>query len=274
MTHQEDTQDISNKALQPIVSMGSWGMVMLSEMGAMFLFFLHAVTLIFSSWGQFPKAVRQVYFIGVKSISVIALIGLFTGMVMGMQLYFALALFGADGFLGSGVALSMIRELGPVLTAIMVTGRAGSAMTAEIGVMRISEQIDALEIMGINPMAYLVSPKLIASVISFPILTGLFDVISLFGGWVTGVKLLGANEGVYIYRVQQSLNFADIYGGLLKSLVFGIVVCTVSCYMGYYTHLRKDGVGPEGVSQATTHAVVTSCVLILVSDYFMTSLLW
>ncbi|MBU1610717.1 MAG: ABC transporter permease [Proteobacteria bacterium] len=263
-----------SSALRPFISMGEWGLPILSEMGAMFLFFLHAVSLIFSSITQFPKAVRQTYFIGVKSISVIALIGLFTGMVMGMQLYFALSLFGADGFLGSGVALSMVRELAPVLTAIMITGRAGSAMTAEIGVMRISEQIDALEIMGINPMAYLVSPKMTACVISFPILTCFFNLIAMFGGWLTGVKMLGANEGVYFYRVQQSLGFEDIYGGFLKSLVFAVVVCTVSCYNGYFTHLRKDGVGPEGVSQATTHAVVMCCVLILVSDFIMTSLLW
>ncbi len=261
-------------SLQPLAFIGAWGLGMLAEMGAMSIFMLHSIALMFSSFGQFPKIVRQVYFVGVKSITVIALIGLFTGMVMGMQLFFALSLFGADGFLGSGLALSMVRELGPVLTAIMVTGRAGSAMTAEIGVMRISEQVDALEIMGINPMAYLVSPKMAASIISFPILTAFFDVISLFGGWLTGVKLLGANEGIYIYRVQQSLDFDDLYGGFIKSLVFGVVVCTVSCYQGYYVHLRKDGVGPEGVSLATTQAVVMSCVFILVSDYIMTSLLW
>lgn len=263
-----------NGPLQPLICMGEWGIGMLSEMGAMFLFLLHALSLTFSSLGQIPKIIRQIYFIGVKSISVIVLIGLFTGMVMGMQLYFALALFGADGFLGSGVALSMVRELAPVLTAIMVTGRAGSAMTAEIGVMRISEQIDALEIMGINPMAYLVTPKMIAAIICFPILTSFFDLVAIFGGWVTGVQLLGANEGIYLYRVQQALNIDDITGGFIKALVFGVVVCTVSCYHGYFTHLRKDGVGPEGVSQATTHAVVMSCVLVLVSDYAMTSLLW
>lgn len=261
-------------SLYPFQFLGRSVFGMLAEFGAMFIFFVYSLTLIFSSWSQIGKTVRQIYFIGVKSISVIALIGLFTGMVMGMQLYFALSLFGADGFLGSGVALSMVRELGPVLTAIMVTGRAGSAMTAEIGVMRISEQIDALEIMGINPMSYLVSPKMAASIISFPILTTFFNLIAMFGGWLTGVTLLGANEGVYLYRVEQSLALDDITGGLLKALVFAIVVCTVSCYQGYFTHMRKDGVGPEAVSQATTHAVVMSCVLILMSDYVLTSLLW
>ena len=244
------------------------------ELGGMALFLLESFMLMWAGWGQFPKTVRQVYFIGVQSVSVIALIGLFSGMVMGMQLYYALAVFGADGFLGTGVALSMVRELAPVLTAIMLTGRAGSAMTAEIGVMRISEQIDALTIMDINPMRYLVAPKLAASLISFPILTAFFNLIALWGGWLTGVKLLGANEGVYWARVQNALEWSDIEGGFIKSIVFGVLVCTICCFEGYYTHTRSGHAGPEGVSQSTTNAVVKSCVIILAADYVLTSLLW
>lgn len=244
------------------------------EAGGLFLFFIDALRLVFAGWGQFHKIVRQIYFIGVQSISVIALIGLFSGMVMGMQLYFALSAFGADGFLGAGVALSMVRELAPVLSAIMLTGRAGSAMTAEIGVMRISEQIDALTIMDINPMRYLVAPKLAACIISFPLLNAFFNLIALWGGWLTGVKLLGANAGVYWARVDSSLNWSDIEGGFIKSIVFGLVVCTICCFEGYYTHLRSGHAGPEGVSQSTTNAVVKSCVAILAADYLLTSLLW
>jgi len=244
------------------------------ELGSMTLFFAEAFTLMFAGWGQFAKTVRQIYFIGVQSVAVIALIGLFTGMVMGMQLYYALATFGADGFLGTGVALSMVRELAPVLTAIMLTGRAGSAMTAEIGVMRISEQIDALTIMDINPMRYLVAPKLAASLLSFPILTAFFNLISMWGGWLTGVQLLGANEGVYWSSVESSLRWADIEGGFIKSIVFGVLVCTICCFEGYWTHTRSGHAGPEGVSQSTTGAVVKSCVIILASDYVLTSLLW
>lgn len=244
------------------------------ELGGLFLFFLDSLRLMFAGWGQFSKMVRQVYFIGVQSVSVIALIGLFSGMVMGMQLYYALSTFGADGFLGTGVALSMVRELAPVLSAIMLTGRAGSAMTAEIGVMRISEQIDALTIMDINPMRYLVAPKMAACLISFPILTAFFNLIALWGGWLTGVKLLGANEGAYWSRVQSSLGWADVEGGFIKSLVFAALVCTICCFEGYYTHTRSGHAGPEGVSQSTTNAVVKSCVIILASDYVMTSLLW
>ncbi|NDV19635.1 MlaE family lipid ABC transporter permease subunit [Pseudodesulfovibrio sp. JC047] len=244
------------------------------EIGEIFLFSLDSLRLIFAGRGQFSKIIRQIYFIGVQSVSVIALIGLFTGMVMGMQLYYALSVFGADGFLGTGVALSMVRELAPVLTAIMLTGRAGSAMTAEIGVMRISEQIDALSIMDINPMRYLVAPKMAACLISFPILTAFFNLIALWGGWLTGVKLLGANAGVYWSRVNGALSWDDIEGGFIKSIVFGLLVCTVCCFEGYYTHIRSGHAGPEGVSQSTTNAVVKSCVITLAADYVLTSLLW
>ncbi|WP_319470857.1 ABC transporter permease [uncultured Pseudodesulfovibrio sp.] len=244
------------------------------ELGAMFLFMLESLALMFAGFGQVSKTIRQIYFIGVQSVSVIALIGLFTGMVMGMQLYYALSVFGADGFLGTGVALAMVRELAPVLSAIMLTGRAGSAMTAEIGVMRISEQIDALTIMDINPMRYLVAPKMAACLLSFPILTAFFNLIALWGGWLTGVKLLGANEGVYWSRVQSSLDWPDIEGGFIKAIIFGLLVCTICCFEGYFTHTRSGHAGPEGVSQSTTNAVVKSCVVILAADYILTSLLW
>jgi conserved hypothetical integral membrane protein len=260
--------------LSPIARLGDATLRLVGDMGAMFLFLLESFGRIFRSWGQFPKTVRQVYFIGVKSISVITLISLFTGMVIGLQMYYALAKFGADGFLGAAVSLSLVRELGPVLTAIMITGRAGSSMTAEIGVMRISEQVDALRVMDINPIGYLVSPKLAASIICFPILTAFFDLVGMVGGYLTGVLLLGGNSGVYWYRVNAYLKMSDISGGFIKSLVFGVVVCTVCCFMGYYTHTRRDAVGPEGVSQATTAGVVTSCVLILLSDYVLTSILF
>ncbi len=260
--------------LSPVAQLGAATLRLVGDSGAMLLFLLEASARIFSSFGQFAKTVRQLYFIGVKSVSVITLIGLFTGMVIGLQMHYALAKFGAEGFLGAAVALSLVRELGPVLTAIMITGRAGSSMTAEIGVMRISEQVDALRVMDINPVGYLVSPKLAASIICFPILTAFFDLVGMLGGYLTGVLLLGGNHGVYIYRIQAYMKMSDVTGGFIKSLVFGVVVCTVCCFMGFYTHLRRDAVGPEAVSQATTAGVVTSCVLILLSDYVLTSLLF
>ena len=171
--------------------------------------------------------------------------------------------------LGSAVSLSLIRELGPVLTAIMLAGRAGSSMAAEIGVMRISDQIDALDVMDINSMAYLVSPRLLA----FPLLTAIFDVIGIIGGYLTGVLMLHINEGAYLYRIASSVTMNDVAGGFIKSLVFGLLVATVCCHQGYTTHMRRDSVGPEAVGNATTSAVVISCVLILVADYVLTSFL-
>ena len=148
-----------------------------------------------------------------------------------------------------------------------------TSMAAEIGVMRISDQIDALDVMDINSMAYLVSPRLVASLLAFPLLTAIFDVIGIIGGYLTGVLMLHINEGAYLYRIASSVTMNDVAGGFIKSLVFGLLVATVCCHQGYTTHLRRDSVGPEAVGNATTSAVVISCVLILVADYVLTSFL-
>jgi phospholipid/cholesterol/gamma-HCH transport system permease protein len=167
------------------------------------------------------------------------------------------------------VALSLIKELGPVLTALMVTGRAGSAITAEIGIMRISEQIDALELMGLNPFRYLVVPKLVAGIIALPLLTAIFNVVGILGGYLTGGKLLGVGEGIYFGEMANYVDTQDILGGIYKCLTFGVLITWVCCYKGYYS-----GFGAEGVSKATTQGVVISSVLILIWDYFMTSILF
>ena len=222
---------------------------------------------------QLSKVVKQIYYIGARSTPIIMLVSLFTGMVLGLQSYHALVQFGAQGAVGSLVSLSLIMELGPVLTAIMITARAGSAITAEIGIQRISEQIDALHTMRINPLQYLVSPKIIAAIISFPLLTAVFDLIGIFGGYVSGVVLLGLNGGVYLHSIQTYVVLSDITNGFIKAIVFAVIVATVCCYQGYFAHMRKDSHGAQAVGLATTSAVVLSCVLILVSDYVVTSLL-
>ena len=221
----------------------------------------------------FAKTREQIYVIGVKSLFLILLIGLFCGMVLGLQGYYVLVQFGSVGMLGSAVSLTLIRELGPALTAIMLTGRAGSSMTAEIGVMRISDQIDALEVMDIDPGAFLVTPRLTASLVTFPILTAIFDLVGIMGGYLTGVLMLGINSGAYFHRIQSSVTMTDVSGGFLKAIVFAILVNTVCCHQGFYTHLRRDSVGPAAVGNATTSAVVISCSLILVADYVLTSFL-
>jgi phospholipid/cholesterol/gamma-HCH transport system permease protein len=222
---------------------------------------------------QLSKVIQQVYYIGARSTTIIMLVSLFTGMVLGLQSYHALIKFGAVGGLGALVSLSLIRELGPVLTAIMITARAGSAITAEIGIQRISEQVDALHTMRIDPFRYLISPRIIAAIISFPLLTAMFDFIGIIGGYVSGVALLGLNAGVYSHSIQSNVDMKDLTDGFIKATVFAVIVATVCCYQGYYVHMRKDSHGAKAVGLATTSAVVTSCVLILVSDYVVTSLL-
>jgi phospholipid/cholesterol/gamma-HCH transport system permease protein len=249
---------------------GRKALSLVGNLGAMVIFFSLAFFNVFRK-KQFIEIVKQVYYIGASSSLIVMLVGLFTGMVMGLQLFYTLVKFGSVGALGSAVALSLIRELGPVLTAIMITARAGSGMTAEIGIMRISEQIDALYSMRIDPVRYIVSPRIAAAIISFPLLTAFFDLIGILGGYVTGVLLLGTNAGTYFYRVQSSINMVDIRGGFIKALVFAVVVSCVCCFQGYFCHMRSDGYGAKAVGLATVSAVVISCVMVLIADYVVTS---
>lgn len=246
---------------------------LLNRLGDMALFLAEGFRQIFYSRRLAGKVFQQVYVIGAKSMFVILLIGLFTGLVLGLQAFYAMSMFGAQGMLGSLLALTLIREMAPVLTAVMVTARAGSAMTAEIGVMRISDQIDALEVMDIHPVGYLVSPRLLAALITFPLLTAIFTVIGIFGGYLSACVLLSLNEGRYFSGIESSVAMHDIEGCFLKAVVFAILVILVCCYQGYNAHLRKDGKGAEAVGNATTSAVVMSCVLILMADYVLTSFL-
>lgn len=214
--------------------------------------------------------VKQMQFIGFQSISVIFLTGAFTGMVLAYQGFNTLNRFGSEAFLGPMVGLALIKEMGPVISALMVTGRAGSSVTAEIGIMRISEQIDALELMGLNPYRYLIVPNFLAAIISVPLLTAIFNVVGIFGGYLIGVKLLGVSSGVYFGEMISYVEMEDILEGVLKSLNFGVIIAWVCCFKGYYAGYYT-GFGAQGVSTATTQAVVLSSVLILVWDYFLTS---
>ena len=261
-------KSLNAKLLEPL---GRASIRLTELLGDFFLFFIDGVSHIFTTPKMFRKVVRQVYVIGYQSLFVILLFGIFTGMVLGLQGYYMLIKFGYEGMLGAAVSLTLIRELGPVLTAIMVAGRAGSSMAAEIGVMRISDQIDALEVMDIPAMGYLVAPRFAAALICFPLLTAIFDVIGIIGGYLTGVVLLGINEGIYLYRIESNILMRDVMEGFSKSLTFAILVALVSCYQGYTVHRRRDSMGPEAVANATTSAVVLSCVLILVADYVLTS---
>jgi len=221
----------------------------------------------------FP-VLQQINFIGARSIFVIFFTGGFTGMVLALQGYYTLRKFGSEGLLGSAVALSLLRELGPVLAALMVIGRAGSAITAEIGIMRNTEQIDALECMAVDPLRYLMAPKFIAAVISMPLLTAIFDVVGIFGGYLVGGLMLGVNGGTYFQGMYHSVDWNDIEMGLIKSLVFGLLIVWISTAKGYFLNWeRGGGFGAEGVSRTTTSSVVLASVTVLVWDYLLSAIL-
>lgn len=232
----------------------------------MAIFLAHTFVVIFQRPFKLRLFFKQIRFFGSKSVLVIALTGAFTGMVLALQLYYTLRKFGSEALLGPAIALSLIRELGPVLSALMVTGRAGSALSAEIGIMRITEQIDALVSMALNPFRYLIVPNITAALVAFPLLTAIFDVVGIFGGYVVAVKLLGLSEGTYFSQIDTFVDFEDVKIGLYKSLCFGLIVSWICCFKGF-----NAGYGAEGVSRATTEAVVLSSVLILIGDYFVGS---
>jgi phospholipid/cholesterol/gamma-HCH transport system permease protein len=193
----------SDPLITVLTLIGRGTLRLLGNFGAMAIFFSLAFINIFRK-RQLREIVNQVFYIGATSSLIVTLVGLFTGMVLGLQLFYTLVKFGSLGVLRSAVSLSLARELGPVLTATMITARAGSGMAAEIGIQRISEQVDALYTMRVDPVRYLVSPRIAASIISFPLLTAFFDLIGIIGGYLTGVVLLGTNGGTYVYRVHSS----------------------------------------------------------------------
>lgn len=254
--------------LSSLEKLGAGVLALLAYVGRLGIFLGQALGLIFVPPLKVGRVLRQLHFIGARSLLVIALTGVFTGMVLGLQGYDTLSRFGTTGFLGPAVALSLITELGPVLSALMVTGRAGSALTAEIGIMRITEQIDALEVMALNPLRYLVVPNILAGIIAMPLLGALFDVVGIYGGYLVAVELLGVSSGTYFGGMADAVELADITTGFYKSLSFGLLIAWVCCFKGYHT-----GYGAAGVSKATTEAVVFSSVAVLVLDYFLNSVL-
>lgn len=217
---------------------------------------------------------RQINFIGARSTMVILVAGFFTGMVLALQFYDTLIRFGSVSLLGSAVALAMIRELAPVLTALVVIGRAGSAICSEIGIMRSEQQIDALECMAIDPYRYLLMPKLVAGVISVPLLTSLFIMIGIVGGWFVGVVLFGISEAAFLQGMYETVTMHDIIMGFTKSLVFGLLIVWITSAKGFYLHLEKFGThGAEGVGRVTTDAVVIASISILCVDYLISAIM-
>lgn len=247
---------------------------MLIRLGIAGIFLLETSKTILLPPYSLKPLVKQVAFIGARSLLVIVIAGLFVGMVIALQFYDTLVRFGSVSLLGSAVGLSLIRELGPVLTALMVIGRSGSAMCAEIGIMRVDNQIDALECMAIDPYRYLFGPRILAGIICVPILTAVFILVGIFGGYFVGVILFGVSPGSYFQGMSDTVLNRDLFMGFSKSLVFGLLIVWIACDKGFNLHLDKHGAyGSEGVSRITTEAVVISSIAILFSDYLLSALI-
>jgi len=212
--------------------------------------------------------IDELEFVGNQSLGIIILTSAFTGAVLAFQGYLALSLVGTESLVGTSTCLSLVRELAPVMTAIVVAGRAGAAMAAKIGIMRVSQQIDALEVMAISPKQYLVSPKIYAAIIAVPLLTAIFSLVGNLGGYIVGVLLCGIDSGIYIQKMREFFFPMDLYHGLIKAACFGFIITSISCYKGY---VAKNGA--EGVGSATNESVVYSIVVVLVVDYFLSVLI-
>ncbi len=256
-----------------IRAFGRSALTVVYELGEISLFGLSALRGFAGQRHRLSKLTLAIHEIGVRCLPIVLTVGLFTGLVMGLQLYYTLVKFGAESALGTAVALSLIRELGPVLTALMIVGQAGSAMASELGIQRNDEQIDALQTMSIDPKGYLVGPRLVAALICFPLLTAIFDLIGIFGGYLTGSVLLNVDAGVYWNRVFESVTWHDVRGGFVKALAFGLLTISICAYRGFNTHRKASFPGVRGVSESATRAVVWSSVGVLGVDYLITSFL-
>jgi len=218
-----------------------------------------------------PRLVsRQVHFIGNDSLLIIAVSGLFVGFVLGLQGYYTLSRYGSEEALGLLVALSLVRELGPVVTALLFAGRAGTSLTAEIGLMKASEQLTAMEIMAVDPVRRVLVPRFWGGVIAMPVLAAVFSMVGILGGWMVGVQMIGVDPGAFWSQMQNGVDvFADVMNGVLKSLVFGVVVTLIALYEGWHAQPT-----PEGVSRATTRTVVSSALAVLGLDFVLTALMF
>jgi phospholipid/cholesterol/gamma-HCH transport system permease protein len=233
-------------------------------------FFVYTLLYSGSSFRRFHLTIKELFSTGVMSLIIIIVAGLFVGMVLGLQGYETLKRYGSESALGSMVALSLVRELGPVVAALLFASRAGSAMTAEIGLMKATEQISAMEMMAVNPIARIVAPRFWAGVISMPLLAAMFSAVGVFGGYLVGVVQIGVDEGSFWSQMQAAVDFRDdILNGVIKSFVFGIVVTLIALFEGFDAPPTA-----EGVSGATTRTVVTSSLAILMLDFVLTAIMF
>ncbi len=255
--------------MNPLAQIGRVVLHLLAEAGRLTLFLRDAVLVgLLPRWYVRQMALQFVR-IGYNSLPVVGLTAFFTGGVLALQIYIGGTRFNAESLVSSIVALGITRELGPVLAGLMVAGRVSAAIAAEIGTMKVTEQIDALVTLSTNPMKYLVGPRIVAGVVTLPLLVVIADIIGIMGGYVVGTHSLGFNSGAYLKNTVDFLELKDVTSGLIKSAVFGFIIALMGCYHGF--HSRG---GAQGVGRATTNAVVSASILILAANYVMTSLLF
>ena len=236
------------------------------RLGSAAIFFFQLLLACVPALGRPGLLVRQIYNAGARSLIIIMLSGLFVGMVLGLQGYDLLQRFGSEDSLGIAAALGLLRELAPVSTALLFAGRAGTALTSEIGLMRATDQLTAMEIMAVDPMRYVAAPRFLGGLIAMPLLTAIFSVIGLFGAQLIGVQLMGVDRGVFWSQMQDAVELRNVYEGLVKSLVFGLACSMIAVHEGYHAEPTAAGVG-----LATTRTVVASSVITLLLDYVLTA---
>lgn len=250
--------------------MGHRGLSSFARLGRAHILFLHIIAGIPALVTRLRLIIQQIYSVGVLSLVIIVVSGTFVGMVLGLQGYNTLVDFGAEESLGVVVALSLVRELGPVVSALLFAGRAGSALTAEIGLMKATEQLSAMEMMAVDPIKRVLSPRFLAGFISMPMLAAIFSAVGVLGGYFVGVGLLGVDDGAYWSQMQDKVDlYDDIMNGVIKSIVFGVVVTWIAVFEGYDATPTS-----EGVSRATTHTVVNSSLAVLGLDFILTALMF
>ena len=256
--------------LRALQKLGVWGLARFERLGRGHLFLFKIFTSLPSLWFRPRLVLREVFSVGVLSLVIIVVSGLFVGMVLGLQGYVTLVKFGAEESLGVAVALTLVRELGPVVSALLFAGRAGSALTAEIGLMKATEQLSGMEMMAVDPVKRVIAPRFMGGIISLPLLAAIFSVVGVYGGYFVGVGLLGVDAGAFWSQMQAQVDLnEDVFNGVIKSLVFGGVASWIAVYEGY------DAIPTsEGVSRATTRTVVNSSLAVLGLDFILTALMF
>ncbi len=256
--------------IEALRSLGRIGLGFFERLGRAHVLLFYIFTSLPETLFRVRLIVQQMHFVGVRSFIIILVSGLFVGMVLGLQGYNTLVDFGAEDSLGVMVALSLVRELGPVVSALLFAGRAGSALTAEIGLMKTTDQLSAMEMMAVDPIKRVIAPRWLAGTISLPLLGCIFSAIGVYGGWFVGVGLLGVDDGAFWSQMQSSVELhEDILNGVIKSFVFGLVVTWIAVFEGYDTVPTS-----EGISLATTRTVVNSSLAVLGLDFVLTALMY